>query len=196
MAVRCRANPDETIPWLLWVEGLRGPSPTGTVADVSVGLGPRKWLAAHPTDTLFYENGHIRHDGRMMRDMYLFEVETATESKDVWGTSGIIRDQRTAPHLWKVCEDMFAICPGAIMLQYVNPMAINTWRLPKNTDNSPVCSLPLRTGHGDGTVPLQKFLADGAHFASGRNYSASSANCCLKESAFAVASTSCCVRIM
>ncbi|MCB0010147.1 MAG: hypothetical protein KDE04_26965, partial [Anaerolineales bacterium] len=33
------------------------------------------------------------------------------------------------PHLWKVCADMLEVCPNAILLQYVNPMAINTWAI-------------------------------------------------------------------
>jgi len=36
---------------------------------------------------------------------------------------------RTVPYLWSVCEDMRAVCPDALMLQYVNPMAINTWAI-------------------------------------------------------------------
>ncbi|MEJ1998975.1 MAG: hypothetical protein P8X76_12740, partial [Maritimibacter sp.] len=36
---------------------------------------------------------------------------------------------RTVPHLWAICEDMLELCPEAIMLQYVNPMAINTWAI-------------------------------------------------------------------
>jgi alpha-galactosidase len=40
-----------------------------------------------------------------------------------------MRGLRTVPHLWKICEDMRAVCPNAIMLQYVNPMAINTWAI-------------------------------------------------------------------
>jgi len=31
--------------------------------------------------------------------------------------------------LWSICEDMTQVCPDAIMLQYVNPMAINTWAI-------------------------------------------------------------------
>lgn len=46
---------------------------------------------------------------------------------DTLGVGGIMRGLRTVPHLWKICEDMLAVCPEAIMLQYVNPMAINTW---------------------------------------------------------------------
>jgi alpha-galactosidase len=48
---------------------------------------------------------------------------------DTLGIGGIMRGLRTVPHLWKIAEDMRAVCPGALMLQYVNPMAINTWAL-------------------------------------------------------------------
>ena len=48
---------------------------------------------------------------------------------DTLGIGGIMRGLRTVPHLWKLAEDMRAVCPAAIMLQYVNPMAINTWAL-------------------------------------------------------------------
>jgi len=48
---------------------------------------------------------------------------------DTLGVGGIMRGLRTVPHLWKICEDMLQVCPQAIMLQYVNPMAINTWAI-------------------------------------------------------------------
>lgn len=48
---------------------------------------------------------------------------------DTLGIGGIMRGLRTVPHLWKLAEDMRAVCPNAIMLQYVNPMAINTWAI-------------------------------------------------------------------
>ncbi len=48
---------------------------------------------------------------------------------DTLGVGGIMRGLRTVPHLWAVAEDMAAVCPDALMLQYVNPMAINTWAL-------------------------------------------------------------------
>ena len=50
---------------------------------------------------------------------------------DTLGIGGIMRGLRTAPHLWSICEDMLEVCPEAIMLQYVNPMAINTWAIAK-----------------------------------------------------------------
>ncbi|MCM2468530.1 alpha-glucosidase/alpha-galactosidase [Agrobacterium vitis] len=48
---------------------------------------------------------------------------------DTLGVGGIMRGLRTVPHLWGICEDMMQVCPQAIMLQYVNPMAINTWAI-------------------------------------------------------------------
>ena len=48
---------------------------------------------------------------------------------DTLGVGGIMRGLRTVPHLWKLCEDMTQICPDAILMQYVNPMAINTWAI-------------------------------------------------------------------
>jgi alpha-galactosidase len=48
---------------------------------------------------------------------------------DTLGIGGIMRGLRTVPHLWKLAQDMRDLCPGAILLQYVNPMAINTWAI-------------------------------------------------------------------
>lgn len=48
---------------------------------------------------------------------------------DTLGIGGIMRGVRTVPHLWSICEDMLEVCPEAVMLQYVNPMAINTWAI-------------------------------------------------------------------
>ncbi len=48
---------------------------------------------------------------------------------DTLGVGGIMRGLRTVPHLWTICEDMMQVCPEAILLQYVNPMAINTWAI-------------------------------------------------------------------
>ena len=48
---------------------------------------------------------------------------------DTLGIGGIMRGLRTVPRLWSICEDMAAVCPNAWLLQYVNPMAINTWAI-------------------------------------------------------------------
>ncbi|WP_435656298.1 ABC transporter substrate-binding protein [Brucella pituitosa] len=37
-----------------------------------------------PVNDVFYKNGRVREDGRMMHEMYLFEVKTPAESKDDW----------------------------------------------------------------------------------------------------------------
>lgn len=48
---------------------------------------------------------------------------------DTLGIGGIMRGIRTVPHLWSLCADMAEVCPEAVLLQYVNPMAINTWAI-------------------------------------------------------------------
>ena len=48
---------------------------------------------------------------------------------DTLGIGGIMRGLRTVPHLWRLAQDMLELCPDALLLQYVNPMAINTWAL-------------------------------------------------------------------
>ena len=48
---------------------------------------------------------------------------------DTLGIGGIMRGLRTVPVLWQVAEDIRQHAPRAIMLQYVNPMAINTWAI-------------------------------------------------------------------
>lgn len=40
-----------------------------------------------------------------------------------------MRALRTIPHLWRICDDMTEVCPNATMLNYVNPMAMNTWAM-------------------------------------------------------------------
>ncbi|SMB84389.1 alpha-galactosidase [Pasteurella testudinis DSM 23072] len=48
---------------------------------------------------------------------------------DTLGVGGIMRALRTIPHLWQICDDMTEVCPNATMLNYVNPMAMNTWAM-------------------------------------------------------------------
>ena len=48
---------------------------------------------------------------------------------DTLGIGGIMRGLRTVPHIWAVAEDMRQLCPNALLMNYVNPMAINTWAL-------------------------------------------------------------------
>ena len=54
---------------------------------------------------------------------------------DTLGVAGIMRGLRTVPVLWEIARDMSELCPDATMLQYVNPMAINTWALAERFPN-------------------------------------------------------------
>ena len=68
---------------------------------------------------------------------------------DTLGVGGIMRGLRTVPHLWKICEDMMQICPDAHLLQYVNPMAINTWAISaKISQDQASGPVPFGAGHG------------------------------------------------
>ena len=46
---------------------------------------------------------------------------------DTLGIGGIFRALRTIPVLLDICRDMEGLCPGALMMNYVNPMAMNSW---------------------------------------------------------------------
>jgi alpha-galactosidase len=48
---------------------------------------------------------------------------------DTLGIGGIMRGLRTIPVLFDICRDMEELCPQAILLQYVNPMAMNCWAI-------------------------------------------------------------------
>lgn len=48
---------------------------------------------------------------------------------DTLGIGGIMRGLRTIPVFLEMCGDMEELCPEAMLLQYVNPMAMNTWAI-------------------------------------------------------------------
>ncbi|MDW8292636.1 MAG: alpha-glucosidase/alpha-galactosidase [Anaerolineae bacterium] len=48
---------------------------------------------------------------------------------DTLGVGGIMRALRTIPVLLDLAHEMEALCPHAVLLQYVNPMAMNCWAL-------------------------------------------------------------------
>ena len=56
---------------------------------------------------------------------------------DTLGIGGIMRGLRTVPVLLDMAREMEELCPGATLLNYVNPMAINCWALSRAT--------PIRT---------------------------------------------------
>ena len=43
-----------------------------------------KMMKATPINDFFARDGRIREDGRMVHDMYLFEVKKPSESKEPW----------------------------------------------------------------------------------------------------------------
>jgi alpha-galactosidase len=48
---------------------------------------------------------------------------------DTLGIGGIMRGLRTIPVFLDICRDMEQLCPDVMFLQYVNPMAMNTWAI-------------------------------------------------------------------
>src|SRR3954447_16420223 len=59
---------------------------------------------------------------------------------DTLGVGGIMRGLRTIPVLLDVCRDMEAVCPDALLLNYVNPMAMLCWAV---AEASPVRTVGL-----------------------------------------------------
>ena len=52
---------------------------------------------------------------------------------DTIGIGGIMRGLRTIPVLLDVCRDMEELCPDALLLQYVNPMAMLCWAVARGS---------------------------------------------------------------
>ena len=52
---------------------------------------------------------------------------------DTLGIGGIMRGLRTIPVFLDICKDMEELCPDVMFLQYVNPMAMNTWAINRAT---------------------------------------------------------------
>ncbi|RME70311.1 MAG: alpha-galactosidase, partial [Chloroflexi bacterium] len=52
---------------------------------------------------------------------------------DTLGIGGIMRGLRTIPVLLEICRDMEELCPDAWFLNYVNPMAMNTWAIARGS---------------------------------------------------------------
>lgn len=52
---------------------------------------------------------------------------------DTLGIGGIMRGLRTIPVFLDLCRDMETLCGDALLLNYVNPMAMNTWAINRAT---------------------------------------------------------------
>ena len=68
---------------------------------------------------------------------------------DTLGIGGIMRGLRTIPVLLSIAKDMEELCPNALFLNYVNPMAINQWALSRGTSINTVglCHSVPHTAH-------------------------------------------------
>jgi alpha-galactosidase len=52
---------------------------------------------------------------------------------DTLGIGGIMRGLRTIPVMLEMCREMESLCPDVTFLNYVNPMAMNTWAVNRAT---------------------------------------------------------------
>ena len=52
---------------------------------------------------------------------------------DTLGPGGVFRSLRTIPVLLDICNDLDEVAPGALLLNYVNPMAANCWAVSRGT---------------------------------------------------------------
>lgn len=80
---------------------------------------------------------------------------------DTLGIGGVMRGLRTIPVLLDICRDMEELCPDALFLNYVNPMAMNCWALNRATSikNVGLChSVPHTAGElaHDIGVPVEE----------------------------------------
>lgn len=68
---------------------------------------------------------------------------------DTLGIGGIMRGLRTIPVLLDICHDMEQLCPDALFINYVNPMAMIQWALSRGTTIKTVglCHSVFGTAH-------------------------------------------------
>ena len=101
-------------------------------------------LGANPTIEATVDRRRALHGARFVMTMFQvggYEPATVTDFAipkryglrqtigDTLGIGGIMRALRTIPVLLDVCRDMEAVCPDALLLNYVNPMAMNCWAI-------------------------------------------------------------------
>ncbi|MFB3738747.1 MAG: alpha-galactosidase [Candidatus Velamenicoccus archaeovorus] len=101
------------------IEDARLPARVGVAADLRSAL-----RGADVVITVFQVGGveAYAHDVLIPRE---YGVDQTVG--DTLGPGGIFRGLRTVPALREVAETMLEVCPGAWLLNYANPMAINCW---------------------------------------------------------------------
>nr|MDP9477546.1 alpha-galactosidase [Actinomycetota bacterium] len=87
---------------------------------------------------------------------------------DSMGIGGIFRGLRTIPFMLELAREMEELCPGAILLNYTNPMSILTWAVYKANPSVPVVGLchnvpyTVREISSYISVPHEELAYDGA----------------------------------
>src|SRR5919112_2264309 len=87
---------------------------------------------------------------------------------DSMGIGGIFRGLRTIPFVLELATEMEELCPGAILLNYTNPMSMLTWAIYKAHPNVPVVGLchnvpyTVREISSYIGVPHEELVYDGA----------------------------------
>ena len=66
---------------------------------------------------------------------------------DTLGPGGVFRALRTIPVLLDLCRDLDDAAPDAMILNYVNPMAMNCWAMDRGRREAPRGPVPQRAGH-------------------------------------------------
>ncbi len=91
---------------------------------------------------------------------------------DTLGIGGIFRGLRTIPVLEAICRDMQDVCPGALLMQYVNPMAINCWAIKEMAPEIKTVGLCHSVQHTAGHLAecLGENIADINYVSAGINH--------------------------
>ncbi|MBA8879220.1 alpha-glucosidase/alpha-galactosidase [Phyllobacterium myrsinacearum] len=91
---------------------------------------------------------------------------------DTLGIGGIFRGLRTIPVLEAICRDIQEVCPQAILMQYVNPMAINCWAISQLAPEIQTVGLCHSVQHTAGHLAslLGENIADVNYVSAGINH--------------------------
>ncbi|MBY3045556.1 alpha-glucosidase/alpha-galactosidase [Rhizobium leguminosarum] len=91
---------------------------------------------------------------------------------DTLGIGGIFRGLRTIPVLEAICRDMLEVCPQALLMQYVNPMAINCWAIKELAPEIRTVGLCHSVQHTAGHLAqcLGEDIADVNYISAGINH--------------------------
>ena len=88
------------------------------------------------------------------QDVFMFRQFNIYQSTgDTFGAGGLSRAMRTIPVLLEIAADMERLCPGALFVNFTNPMSVNCWALNKYSKIKTV-------GLCNGVTGYQSELAD------------------------------------